>query len=103
MAKIAHGPKGLILLSSTLDAWKDPLDIFMRSCRDHGYVVRLHFGPYRYLFVNHPDGIHHVLVENAKGYTKSRNYLGLKLVLGDGLLTSEGDFWRRQRKLAQPA
>jgi cytochrome P450 len=47
--------------------------------------------------------IQHILVKNQKNYTKSRNYLGLKLVLGDGLLTSEGEFWRRQRKLAQPA
>jgi cytochrome P450 len=66
-------------------------------------VVRFKFGPYEYYLVNDPDVIRHVLVDGAKTYTKSRNYVGLKLVLGDGLLTSEGDFWRRQRKLAQPA
>ena len=40
-----------------------------------------------------------VPVDNAKAYTKSRNYLGLKVVLGDALLTSEGEAWRHQRKL----
>jgi cytochrome P450 len=42
-------------------------------------------------------------VENAKNYVKSPSYRGLRAVLGNGLVTSEGDFWRRQRKLAQPA
>jgi cytochrome P450 len=59
-------------------------------------------GPLRYLFVNDPDGARRVLVDNSKNYPKSRSYEGLKLVLGEGLLTSEGDFWRRQRRLAQP-
>jgi cytochrome P450 len=65
--------------------------------------VRFKFGPFQYYMVNDPDVVKHVLVDNPKGYTKSRNYLGLKVVLGEGLLTSEGDHWRRQRKLAQPA
>jgi cytochrome P450 len=50
-----------------------------------------------------PDAVHRVLVENAKNYVKSPSYRGLRAVLGNGLVTSEGDFWRRQRKLAQPA
>lgn len=99
----APGPKGLPWLGSVLPAWKDPVSLFMQSHREFGDVVRFKFGPYDYYLVNDPDVIRHVLVDGAKTYTKSRNYLGLKLVLGDGLLTSEGDFWRRQRKLAQPA
>lgn len=99
----APGPKGLPWLGSVLPAWKDPVSLFMQSRKDFGDVVRFKFGPYDYYLVNDPDVIRHVLVDGAKTYTKSRNYLGLKLVLGDGLLTSEGDFWRRQRKLAQPA
>jgi cytochrome P450 len=99
----APGPKGLPWLGSVLPAWKDPVGLFMRSQTEFGDVVLFKFGPYDYYLVNDPDVIRHVLVDGAKTYTKSRNYLGLKLVLGDGLLTSEGDFWRRQRKLAQPA
>jgi cytochrome P450 len=74
-----------------------------RAVAEHGDIVQLRFGPRRYVVLNHPDAIRHVLVDQPKKYTKSRNYDGLKLVLGRGLLTSEGDLWRRQRKLAQPA
>ncbi|MEM6697226.1 MAG: cytochrome P450 [Bacteroidota bacterium] len=64
------------------------------------YKVKL-FVP---LFVSfRPDVIKYVLQSNAKNYRKSRAYNQLKLALGNGLVTSEGHFWRRQRKMAQPA
>jgi len=53
--------------------------------------------------LTHPDDIESVLVKNAANFVKSRNYQVLKLVLGNGLLISEGAFWQRQRKLAQPS
>jgi cytochrome P450 len=103
-APLAPGPRwGVPLLGQVFEAWRDPLGLFMRARAEHGDVVRFKFGHLRYHLVSDPEGIRHVLVDNAKAYTKSRNYKGLKLVLGQGLLTSEGDFWRRQRKLAQPA
>jgi cytochrome P450 len=59
---------------------------------------------FRKLFVSHnPEVISHVLQKNQKNYVKSVAYRHLKLALGNGLVTSEGDFWRRQRRLAQPA
>lgn len=103
LARRAPGPRGLPLLGSVLPAWRDPLGFFLEARATFGDVVRFKFGPYDYYMVADPDAARHVLVEGAKTYTKSRNYLGLKLVLGDGLLTSEGEQWRRQRKLAQPA
>jgi cytochrome P450 len=99
----APGPKGLPWFGSVLPAWRDPLSLFLESRQRYGDVVRFKFGPFQYYLVNDPNVVKHVLVDNPKGYTKSRNYLGLKVVLGEGLLTSEGDHWRRQRKLAQPA
>jgi cytochrome P450 len=59
---------------------------------------------FRKLFVttNH-EVIHHVLQKNQKNYVKSPAYRNLKQALGEGLVTSEGDHWRRQRRLAQPA
>jgi Cytochrome P450 len=53
--------------------------------------------------LTHPEDIEDVLVTNASNFVKSRNYRVLKLVLGNGLLTSEGAFWQRQRKLARPS
>src|SRR5262245_42132041 len=99
----APGPKGLPLLGSVLPAWRDPLGLMMGALVEYGDVVKFKFGPFDYYMVADPDVVRHVLVDNAKAYRKSRNYLGLKIVLGEGLLTSEGDEWRRQRKLAQPA
>ncbi len=53
--------------------------------------------------MNHPDWIKEVLVTNQANFTKSRALERARVLLGDGLLTSEGDFHRRQRRLAQPA
>jgi cytochrome P450 len=100
---IAPGPKGIPFFGSVFPAWRDPLGLMLGSRERYGDVVRFKFGPFDYYLVADPDVVKHVLVDNAKSYRKSRNYLGLKLVLGNGLLTSEGDYWRRQRKLAQPA
>jgi cytochrome P450 len=102
-ASRAPGPKGIPFFGSVFPAWRDPLSLFLDARATYGDVVRFKFGPFQYYVVNDPDVIRHVLVDNAKAYTKSRNYMGLKRVLGEGLLTSEGDHWRRQRKLAQPA
>ena len=96
------GPRGVPILGSVLDVWRDPLGFFVRGARDHGDVVQFRFGHYRYVLLNDAEAVRHVLIDNAKSYQKSRNYDGLRLVLGNGLVTSEGDFWRRQRKLAQP-
>lgn len=53
--------------------------------------------------VSHPDYVKHVLMDNYQNYRKSGAYKRLGMVFGNGLLTSEGDFWLRQRRLAQPA
>ena len=53
--------------------------------------------------LNHPDAVKHVLQDNNQNYTKGPLIGRVKALLGEGLLTSEGDFWRRQRRLAQPA
>lgn len=52
--------------------------------------------------LNDPECVRHVLQENNRNYVKSFGYDPLKLLLGNGLLTSEGDFWRKQRRMAQP-
>lgn len=97
------GPRGMPIFGSIFDVWRDPLGFLLRGARDHGDVVRFRFGPYDYLLLNDPEVVRHVLVENARAYRKSKSYDALRLVLGNGLVTSEGEFWRRQRKLAQPA
>jgi cytochrome P450 len=63
----------------------------------------MRIGNFRTLFINHPDLIEDVLVNKARLYHKGRILQSNKYLFGEGLLTSEGDFWLRQRRLAQPA
>ena len=83
---------------------RDPLQ-FLRGTRErYGDVVRVAIGPLEVILLSHPDLVEDVLVTRNRLWQKDR-YLHqtLRPVLGDGLLSSEGDFWRRQRRLAQPA
>jgi cytochrome P450 len=78
---------------------------FLRRARDrHGDVVEVALGPMRTVLLSHPDLVEDILVTRNRLWRKDA-YLrtSLRPVLGEGLLSSEGDFWRRQRRLAQPA
>jgi cytochrome P450 len=93
---------GLPFVGNLFQLGRNPIDLFTEVA-ELGDVVSLKFAHARYFLVNDVETVHHVLVDNNRNYTKSPNYKGLKLVLGEGLVTSEGEFWRRQRKLSQPA
>ena len=102
--RAAPGPRGHPLLGSLPAARRDPIRLFTQSFREHGDVVRFRFGPMVAHLVSSPAGVNHILAENNKNYGKqTRGYAALRYVLGNGLLTSEGDFWKRQRRIAQPA
>ncbi len=64
------------------------------------------FAPARGVYnwvINHPDDIKRVLLSNHRNYTKGEGMDRVKILLGNGIMTSEGDFWRRQRRMIQPA
>jgi cytochrome P450 len=82
---------------------RDPLAYVSNLSRDYGDVVCLCMGTMRVYFLHHPDGVKHVLQDNNQNYVKGPIIARVKVLIGDGLFTSEGDFWRRQRRLAQPA
>jgi cytochrome P450 len=82
---------------------QNPLDYFTAMAREYGDVSGMRIGKFRSLFINHPDLIEDVLVNNSRKYHKGRILQANKYLFGEGLLTSEGDFWLRQRRLAQPA
>ncbi|HEX9248982.1 MAG TPA: cytochrome P450, partial [Gemmatimonadaceae bacterium] len=79
------------------------LPFMVESAQKYGDVVFFRVGNERIYLFNHPDLIRDVLVTNQKNFIKSRALVRAKRVLGEGLLTSEGDFHLRQRRLAQPA
>lgn len=78
---------------------------FIERGRNYGDVVRMRFLYLTAYFLYHPDDIEYVLSTNAKNFIKSRSVRSpfFQRLVGNGLLTSEGEFWRRQRRLAQPA
>ena len=82
---------------------RDPLGFFTSCARDYGDFVPLRFGPIRAFAIHSPDLIEQVLVVDYRKFTKGNLLRRNRLLFGNGLLVSEGDFWRRQRKLAQPA
>jgi cytochrome P450 len=79
------------------------LEFLVESADRYGDIVFFKVGNERIYLFNHPDLIRDVLVTNQKNFTKSRALERAKKVLGEGLLTSEGEFHLRQRRLAQPA
>ena len=81
----------------------NPLEYFTKIAREYGDIAGLRVLNFKTIFINHPGLIEEVLVTNARKYSKGKVLRANRHVFGEGLLTSEGDFWLRQRRLAQPA
>jgi cytochrome P450 len=98
------GPKGHFIMGVMRDFNSDTLG-FITRCRDYGDVVRSRFLYVHAYFLYNPNDIEALLTTNAKSYQKARSLRSpfFHRLVGNGLVTSEGDFWRRQRRLAQPA
>lgn len=75
----------------------------MRSLRGHGDLVRIAIGPRRVYVVNSPELIRRVLVTDARKFDKGALFDQARAHLGNGLVTSSGEFHHRQRRIAQPA
>jgi cytochrome P450 len=82
---------------------RDPLNFLTRLAREHGDIVHFTVGAQHAYLLNHPDLIRDVLVNHQDHFHKGRALQRSKRLLGEGLLTSEGEHHRRQRRLAQPA
>lgn len=102
--KTPPGPKGLPFLGLALQVRRDPLGVLTRVVREHGDLVRFIVAGQERILLNDPDLIEQVLVvQHAKFHKSELTRRVTGPLLGQGLLISEGDFWRRQRRLAQPA
>jgi cytochrome P450 len=96
------GPRGKPVLGSMRDFQRDKLG-FIRSLTRYGDVARYRTAHLTWYQINHPDGIRRVLQENNRNYGKGSLTLNFfKPVVGEGLITSEGALWLRQRRLIQP-
>ncbi|MBE0688889.1 MAG: cytochrome P450 [Anaerolineae bacterium] len=86
---------------------RDALGLINRGFDDYGDVWAIEIGSMKQFMFQHPDHYHEILVTKAASFHKDLNYKdrkkGLGRFMGNGLVTSDGEFWKRQRKLIQPA
>ena len=102
--RIAPGPRGHWLLGNIREFRRDVLGLMMESTRRFGDVVRFRLGPQVIHLLDHPDYVEHVLQKNQRNFDKqTRSAAFIRLVTGESLLTGNGEFWQRQRRLLQPA
>ena len=101
--KFPPGPYGGLKGWSLRALRESPPEMFSKLAREYGDIVGIRVLNFRNVFINHPDLIEEVLVTHPRRYVKGRVLRANRHVFGQGLLTSEGDVWLRQRRLAQPA
>lgn len=92
-----------MFFGNLLQLRKERIKFFQNQKAQLGNIYKLRIPTRKVVVVSDPEWIKYVLVDNNKNYTKSFAYDSIRIFLGNGLLTSEGEFWKRQRRLAQPA
>lgn len=97
------GPKRGLPFRSLFTYRRGPLPYLEKLAAQYGDISRFRIGPREAFFLNHPDLIKEVLVTSNQKFMKGLVLQRAKRLVGEGLLTSEGEFHRRQRRLAQPA
>ncbi|MBS0233881.1 MAG: cytochrome P450 [Proteobacteria bacterium] len=108
LPKIVHkglppGPKGTLIGGNLSQIGPRRVDFFLDLAQTYGPVASFRTSRWRLFLVSDPQLIQQVLVTDARSYIKHFGARTFKPVLGNGLVTSEGDFWLAQRRLLQPA
>src|SRR4051794_6997842 len=97
------GPRSRVPFRYLRTLQRDPIPFFNRIATEYGDASQFHVGPQQIFFFNHPDLIRELLVTQHRSFHKSRVLQRSKIIFGEGLLTSEEELHKRQRRLAQPA
>lgn len=97
------GPKSVIPGVNLFSIRRDPIKFLTNLTKRYGDLVYFKLGPQPIFLLNNPDYIRDALVTNNRNFMKGEGLQRAKRLLGEGLLTSEGEFHLRQRRLAQPA
>ena len=98
----APGPRGREVLAVVLGRKRDPVRLLAQLHEKFGDTVRIPVGDTSQFLLGNLDGVKHVLVDHHRNYSKGPAYELLASILGNGLVTSEGEHWKKQRKLIQP-
>src|SRR5436309_15698006 len=101
--RLPPSPPGHLLLGHIPAFTRERLGFLERCAREYGDLVSFRLGPRRFVLLSHPQDVEALLVANSRHVRKHYLLRMNRLLLGDGLLVSEGDLWRRQRRLVQPA
>ncbi len=101
--RLPPGPPGNLIQGHQAEFRRDPLAFLTRTAREYGDLATIRFGPARVVLASNPDYVESVLVTNARIFHKGPALRRNPVLLGNGLLTSEGELWRKQRRLIQPA
>lgn len=101
--RVPVGPRGYPLIGNLLHVQRDRLGLMLSAARRYGDAVRLRMGPKTLYLFNNPEHAKHVLSENHANYRKGLGLVHARRALGDGLLTSDGELWRSQRRAVQPS
>jgi cytochrome P450 len=102
-AVIPRGPKNPPIVGHLYAFRSNPLSFLIKAAREYGDLVYFKVAKQNMYLVNHPDYVREILVTNQSNFMKSRALQRSKMLLGEGLLTSEGQYHLRQRRLVQPA
>jgi cytochrome P450 len=102
-SKLPPGPKPKISLINLVRFRRNSLGFLKQIYQEYGDIVHFKMGPLRILLLNHPDYIKEVLSTQQSNFVKGRPLEMAKELLGEGLLTSEGEFHKRQSRIIQPA
>jgi len=103
MPSLPPGPKSVIPFRYLRTLQRDPIPFLRRVANDYGDAVQFFVGPQQIFLFNHPDLIRELLVTQHRSFHKSRVLQRSKIIFGEGLLTSEEELHKRQRRLVQPA
>lgn len=82
---------------------KDIFGFLEYNCKHMGPVFTFRLFNRKYYVINHPDLVKHVMIDHVKNYSRKKSYAILQEMLGNGLITTEGEEWRKRRRIAQPA
>ncbi|HTS95815.1 MAG TPA: cytochrome P450 [Streptosporangiaceae bacterium] len=97
------GPRGSAAAAALASLARSPLDGYVRLAARYGDAIRLPYAPGHSVYLlSRPEHAEHVLAAGQDNYVKAFTYRPLRALIGDGLLTSEGERWRQHRRLVQP-